>query len=66
MPLTSLSGLRPLLRLRLALRYMRRARRSMPWLTAVWLALFLGGINLAAWAGVADRLPGDLAIMCWI
>ena len=67
MPLTSLSGLRPPVRLPRALRHVRRPqRRGMRWLAAVWLGLLLGGISMAAWAGVADRFPGDLAVMRWI
>ena len=36
------------------------------WLWLIWAGLLLGGVALAAWAGVADRLPGDLGLGQWM
>lgn len=35
------------------------------WLWLIWAGVLLGGVALAAWAGVADRLPGDLGVGQW-
>ena len=65
MPLTSTVRFRPPFRMPRRRDWWPR-RRGMRVLAAAWLGLLLGGISMAAWAGVADRFPGDLAVMRWI